>query len=407
MTARLAMGTMLAAGAAVLLLAAGAAAETIAATQVDAKTIRVVVPGKFETDFTLRKGFGATWFNLKHDPDKKRDLAPVADENGFFWIKAAPGPERPAGGASWYANPSKEMELLEAGPVRVRVRLKGKHMRYGKTDAKAAWEDLDFELTWTVYPTGHVFGDYALIAEKPVTLHHVTAIIKSTGHWGPNGKGEGAKEAHCASEAGDEKPSKWTNKGATTSFALQWSNGPTYFTDVLMAFQKGKFYGSYWNEGYEDKDYRAGLDVMSLFKDATVPAGTTHVPVMFRIADDMNDADAAALHANDYRSPDRLEMTKGQLDKTDPGDVDGDGYNEAEGCYVLKAAPDGVVLKLHGKETPRMNPVFKVKGWNAAAPKTLTLNNRPVTINGSVRDGVLLLQVLEDVKEDVTVALTP
>ena len=50
-------------------------------------TIRVIAPGAFETTFTRRKGFGATWFDLKHDPEKKYDLAPVLDENGFFWVK--------------------------------------------------------------------------------------------------------------------------------------------------------------------------------------------------------------------------------------------------------------------------------------------------------------------------------
>jgi len=86
----------------------------------------------FETTFTKRKGFGVTWFDLKHDPGKSRDLAPVLDGNGFFWIKIG----RPGTDGSWYANPAEEMTLLEAGPTRARVRLRGAHMRYGNTDAK-------------------------------------------------------------------------------------------------------------------------------------------------------------------------------------------------------------------------------------------------------------------------------
>src|SRR5262245_11795302 len=53
------------------------AQSTIQATQVDAKTIRVTSPGRFETDITTVKGFGHTFFDLAHYPQKRRDLAPV------------------------------------------------------------------------------------------------------------------------------------------------------------------------------------------------------------------------------------------------------------------------------------------------------------------------------------------
>jgi len=388
---------------------APAPAQTVTAKQVDAKTIRVIVPGKFETDFTLRKGFGHTWFDLKHDPQKERDLAPVADENGFFWVKAGPGPGRPEGGGSWYPNPSKEMTLLEAGPVRARIRFKGVHMRYGKLGKKAEWPELAFELTWTVYPTGHVYGDYTLINEKPVILHHNVAIIKSTGHWGPRGTGVGKGEAHCASEAGPKKPSKWNNKGAMTSFALQWTNGPTHFTDILMVFGKGKYYGSYWNEGYKDNDYRAGLEIMSMFPDKTVPAGGMHIPVMFRLAEDMNDVKTAALHANAYRTPGKLTVTKGTVVTDDAGDYDADGYNESEGCYVLRSTPTGIAFTLPGAKTPRMTPVFKILAWTRRAPNTIDVGRKTrgegKHFNAAVTDGVLIVQLLSDMHTDATVAI--
>jgi len=50
-------------------------APAIKAIQEDEKTIRVIVQGQFETTFTKRKGFGGVWFDLKHDPQRKRDLA--------------------------------------------------------------------------------------------------------------------------------------------------------------------------------------------------------------------------------------------------------------------------------------------------------------------------------------------
>jgi hypothetical protein len=384
-----------------------ASAQTLSVkSEPDAKyqPITVTVPGKFETVFNLRKGFGAKWFDLAHDPERKRDLAPVADENGFFWVKMSKDPN--VGGGSWYANPAQKTELVESGPVRIRVRLSGWHMRYGSTERKSAIEDVPFELTWTVYPTGAVYASYAIDVKEDVPLHHFLAIIKTNGAWGKNGKGEGKDEVHPASEAGnDVKP----DGAKPASWVLQWSNGPTFFEDFLMVFYKGKFGGTYWNEGYQDQDYRTGLDILKMFPGKRLHAGKTTIDFMFRVADDMNGADAAAPYANDYRAPDALAVTKGELDKSDPGDDDKDGFNEAEGGYVLKAAAGGVAFTLHGAKVPRMAAAFKVKGWTGDAPKTIKLAGKDLAaekdFNASAKDGVLLFQFLIPVKEDAEVVI--
>jgi hypothetical protein len=362
-----------------------------------------VAAEKFETSFTMKKGFAATWFDLAHDPDKKVDLSCKGAQNGPFWVKLAddPGPQ----GNSWFASPAQKMELLENTPTRVRVRLSGWHMRNGYVEVeKHAMKYLPFELTYTVYPTGAVYVDYILESEKPLKLHHFVAIIRSTGAWSPQSKSATKGEVHPASELGnDVKPG---SKGPA-SWVLQWSNGTTYFADMLMVFHKGKFGGTYWNEGYPESDYRTGLDLLGMFPEKTLPAGKTHIPFLFRIADDMNGAEAAAAYANDYRTPDALAVTKGAVDKGDPGDFDADGFNESEGCYVLKAQ-EGSQFTLHGKAVPRMSPVFKVKGWTKAAV-SVKLGDAPLRpdedFNASVTDGVLVLQLFAPVKDDVRITL--
>lgn len=388
-------------GLAVLLLTLSAArvqAQEIRATQEGENLVRVVALGRFETTFSKRKGFGATWFDLKHDPGKKRDLAPVLDENGFFWIKIG----KPDGDGSWYANPAEEMTLLEAGPTRTRVRLRGAHMRYGNTDPKAAWKELRFDQTWTLYPDGSAFVAYVLEHDVPVPYHHFLVITKSNGAWGPQGKGDGKGEVRIAGEKGAEKPK-------ATSFTLQWSDGPTYFTDILMVAQKGKFGTAYWNEGYLDKDIRSSFDIGGLWPEKTLPAGKQRLSFLMRFADDINSAEAAATHAEDYRSPDRLTVTKGETDTSDEGDRDADGYNEEEGCYVLKAADDGVAVTIHGEAIPRVNPAFRIKDWPGPAPAAVAVGGRTLVsgkgMAASVWEGTLLMQIFATLKEDTSVVV--
>src|SRR5262245_17325285 len=129
------------------------AQSTIQATQVDARTIRVTSPGRFETDITTVKGFGHTFFDLAHDPQRKRDLAPVLEENGLLWTKLGIGDGQRVG----VANPPRELKLLEPGPLRVRVWLAGVMNRRGLGIPKEDLSELGFEQTFTVYPTGQVY----------------------------------------------------------------------------------------------------------------------------------------------------------------------------------------------------------------------------------------------------------
>src|SRR5262245_5891949 len=389
-----------------LLVPLGADAQTIRATQDSDGAIRVVAPGAFETTFTRRKGFGHTWFDLKHDPKKSRDLAPVDDENGFLWIKAAPGE---SADGSWYANPALELELLEAGPVRARVRLKGWHARYGKTTPDALWKDLAFEQVFTLYPTGSIYVDYSLLTEQPVPLKHFLLIIKSTGAWGPNGKGEGRNEVHSAGEHGPQSPSRSATANHLSSLPLQWSNGPTPCPDIRLVMYQGKYGGSYWHEGYLDRDYRTALNIFSRWPDRAAPKGRDSIPLMMRFADDMNGEQGASPYAEDYRSPDRLAVVQGEVDKTDPGDQDRDGFNEVEGCYVLRSGPTGVGFTIHGSELARMQPVFKIKGWAGEAPSKIVVGGRELEMgkgfNASVATEFLLLQVFESVRADAAVTI--
>jgi hypothetical protein len=161
--------------------------------------------------------------------------------------------------------------------------------------------------------------------------------------------------------------------------------------------------------GFKDEDYRTALNLMSRWPDKTVPAGGDHIRLYMRFGHDMNDSEAAGLYAWDYRSPDRLDVASGELVTDDVGDSDGDGFNEVEGCYVLASGPRGVRLTIHGSKLTRTNPAFKIGGWSGPAPRTIALGAAPILagagFNVSLKDGVLLLQILKTITEDVEVSV--
>lgn len=175
-------------------------------------------------------------------------------------------------------------------------------------------------------------------------------------------------------------------------------------------FTKRKGFGGVWFDlKHEDKDLRAGLDLMRHWPDRTLPKGKDHIHLMMVFRHDLNGHEAAQPYANDNRSPDHLPVSKGKLDTTDDGDADADGFSKTESCYVLKSGRDSVAFALHGTAVARMFPAFKIKDWPDAPPETLTLGGEKLAagrdFNASVRGGVLLLQIFRVIKDDVSVAI--
>jgi len=97
-------------------------------------------------------------------------------------------------------------------------------------------------------------------------------------------------------------------------------------------------------------------------------------------------------HALQYRQPPRVQPSKGELVKNDPGDLDADGFNESEGCWVLRSK-NAVELTFPNRDHALFAPVFKILDWSALPPRTVRVNGKEVPAVSAVLDGNLLLQV--------------
>ncbi len=381
--------------------------------------IRITAPGVFETTLTVQEGFAGDFYNLQRDPDRTRDLTPKDPENGLLWTKVAK-PRTTSGGPSWYANQADEIDILEASGARVRVRHSGYHHKYGLPGAESSWLNLPFEQTFTVYSSGHVFIDYAFPVNFDVGLHEFTFILKTTREWSQHPDALHAGEARCVGQNGDDKPTGSTK----TAFALTTSDGPSYFQDFLLVMDQGNYRAAYWNEGFFPSsgmrgDFRCSMDISSRFPAGTctncqrmVAPPVKRFSAMLGFFEDVNDESRALLFANDFRNPDsQFSVLEGLRISNDAGDYNEDGYNEAEGAYVVdRSGADRVAFTLHANQ-PRMYPTFKIKNWNDLDPREVRANDVPliggVDYDASVQGATLILQLRQEWYEPVDVVIEP
>lgn len=366
-----------------------------------AQKILITAPGKFEASFTRANGFGKTYYDLKNDPAKQLNLAPIYSSglaySGLFWVKIG----RPNSTDSWEPNPPDTLRVIEANSARIRIRSKGTHTVYGTSTSP--WTGVFFDQIYTIYPNGNVFISYTIEAAADAPYTEMNVITRSTGKWGPNGK----NEAHPLGEFGPDAPAGST----ASSWHLQYTNGPTYFEDILMVAQKGKYNANYWGMGYNAEDYRTSFRQYGTLGNGAITAGKHPLYYLMRFADNMNDIASANQYALDYRMPDALNITLGQADKSDPGDADGDGYNEGEGCYVIAGGTTGARFTITGSASvKRLSPVFKIKNWVWGAPASIqwagATINRGTDFNAAAVNGTLVLQVFRDATSSVEAVVT-
>ncbi len=79
---------------------------------------------------------------------------------------------------------------------------------------------------------------------------------------------------------------------------------------------------------------------------------------------DLDSAPEAAGVAGDYRRPGRVRMTVGRAVIEAAGDLDGDGFNESEGCYELAGEGGVARFTFEPERALRFDPVFRV--WETA-----------------------------------------
>lgn len=115
-------------------------------------------------------------------------------------------------------------------------------------------------------------------------------------------------------------------------------------------------------------------------------------------------------YMEDFQNPAALTLAKGEGVKDDAGDFDKDGFNEAEGCYVVRPADGQVDLTIDGTKTPRYSPVFKVLGVKGGAV-SVTMDGkalaegREVATSVNEKTGVAVVRIIGPVTTAAKVSI--
>ena len=80
-------------------------------------------------------------------------------------------------------------------------------------------------------------------------------------------------------------------------------------------------------------------------------------------------------YRKDYQSPAKLRVRAGKVDPDEIGDLNGDGYNESEGCYVVRG---GREIWLDPGQSDRMQPAFKFLDSGVNGLPDVLVNGQPV-----------------------------
>src|SRR5262249_18940255 len=143
--------------------------------------------------------------------------------------------------------------------------------------------------------------------------------------------------------------------------------------------------------GWDRAGYGSKSIIMEPGYDSTwaclIQIGTSRSPLL----PELRTAQAALSYARQYRAPAQIEGA--ELVKNDPGDFNKDGYNESEGCHVLKG-PGPLDFSYERGAGVGHAAAFKIVNWKGSTPKRIIVDGKQIPAVSAVVEGNLIVQIL-------------
>lgn len=368
---------------------------------------RIHVGAVKQFELVFRRGVLGSWYDLSADPDKVIDLAGGGPAGPVLTALDETG--TPAGGPgtdSWRRlgrSVQTQQQIVEMNPLAVTIRgtirfdadaaddVESETSSAGdasplSTQAATQPDDSPIEHTYlyTIRRDGRIFLDIqARIATESFTpagigltvstLHSVlqprqidpldrSMIGDSQTEAGPT---SATATAPATAPAIEPEPAR-AMVGAQGSMpiprALLLARSRTAGTSLLLAPSTVAPYERVLSAIRQTGDVAAHMYVMP-----TPPSDNIHLAAMLAVwPPDLKDIPTAAAVARDYQEPTAPHVIVGKLHRGTDGDLDGDGFAEARGRWVLE--PDGQVLRLRWPAGQlRFWPMLEVAGIDGKA----------------------------------------
>ncbi len=319
----------------------------------EGRRFRVGVNERFELVFA--RGRIVQWFDLATDRNRIHNLTgggplgptPVwlaNDGDKATRVDEAAGWDRFGPAAESF------QRLVEVSPVRTIV---WGEWRFGTGAASAPAEGGPFHRwVYTVYATGKVCVEFA---------GHVQAPAEAEPAAGTRPAGSVGYLVACADGMGFERllrtPGQSDAAGPNAgdlSYVLYHRNEPDR-ADLLFCFFRAAT-APKARPTRHDEEPRLG----TLFHGGPAQLVTVWAAMFTVWPHDIDGPEQADPMAIDYANPMPIAVDAGRLVKTDPGDFDNDGFNEARGHYTLEPDGNAAKVRIDGTRPMRFGPAFKI-----------------------------------------------
>lgn len=381
------------------------------------RKIAIVSPGAYKAVISQESGGGIMeFYDLAQDPEAKWNLA--GWDRGLFevgWHSATfqsppdkqdccikhmldKNREGPChdGTRDWPSIGHKalkaegDLEIIEQSPVRVRVRAKSWFTWW----TKFADRDLPVEAVYTFYPAGQIVVQVRIKRTGSTPLRwsreygpHLFVSANKKPEINPTFTFSTPKVA--AIKDGYMQPAEElvlaSSDKVKTTFLLTIPAEADKLFDCHMRHD-GRSVG--WDRsGYGSKSIVMGPGYDSTWS-CLIQMGTTGS----RLIPDLRTPQDALPHAMQYRKPPAVEVKGAEIVTNDAGDFNADGFNESEGCLVLRGKGPVEITYRKG-QTAGFAPAFKIIGWQGAAPTTIKADGKEVPAIAHVVDGNLIFQL--------------
>ena len=327
-----------------------------------------------------RYGWIMAWYNLQDDPFKRQNLAslsyfPLIKPHHLSWLERRNG-EWKRIDSKRFKQYSKTLDVklgMQRGPNRDQkgnVKFEVLESSTARVRTRTSHDRWPFEtLEYTFYPTGQLFVSAGFDLEHedpPLRIGSVSFYTAKNPQF--NWRDAVDETSRMSGEGGSQYPARFvlSHTNPVPSFQMSVAD------DILTCSAEPHTGKTFINNEISMMWRRAPLR----FACEEVLQHKVFALQMRVFPRDIDSFAAAAPYVQDYQKPARVSVGTGSLLTDESGDLNRDGYNESEGCFVVKAEAGKARLSLKTAGRTVFQPTFKIVAWDRGEPATVNINGR-------------------------------